>query len=54
MKFGCKIDKLIQRIVFAAQLNDVDAAFDHRFGYARAIDDVDVTEIEDAVETAVT
>ena len=54
VKRGGKIDKLIERIVFAAQLNDVDAAFDHRFGNARAIDDVDVTEIEDAVEAAVT
>src|SRR5438045_3797491 len=38
---------------FATQLNDVDAASDHLFGHAYRIGDVDVAEVENAVEIAV-
>ena len=53
VKVGGKIDKFADCFLLAAKLNQIDPAIDHRFGNASAIVDVDVTEINYAVETAI-
>ena len=37
VKLGCKVDKLINRTLFAAELNEIDTAVDHRLKRARRI-----------------
>ena len=44
--------QFFERFSFSAKLNQIDTAFEHLPGDTAAIADVDVTEINYAVETA--
>ena len=52
MKLGGKIDKCIDRLLFAAQLNKVDISFDHCLGHARGNANVNIIQINNTVEPA--
>ena len=53
MQLASKIDNLIERKFFCAELNKIDISLQHRLGCAFSFSDADVTEIDNTVEPAI-
>ena len=53
VKLGAKIDQFVDRFMFSAQLNKIDTSFDQLFGHAHGLGRVDVIEIDDPIEPAI-
>ena len=54
VKSARKIDKLIERRFFAAQLDEIDISLDQSFGDAGNVGGDDVAQVKDTVELAIT